>query len=202
VNVSFLRPDATDFPVITSPERTFRLYESREVGLVFTTVTAISPKPGAVITYHIAGGNTEQSFTLNVNTGDIALQEPLDYEIVQNYNLWVEARDNANPPLSAYVMLNIDIEDENDNWPVFDQLYYNASVLENKGSENILRVTATDADSGDNGLITFKISGGNEQQKFAIDPDLGDIYVNDALNREMVDIYQLVVVASDNVSLL
>ena len=100
-------------------------------------------------------------------------------------------------------MLNVDVLDQNDNWPVFDYLYYNASVLENIGShQNILRVTATDADSGGNGHVTFKITAGNDANKFGIDSDLGDIYTTVALDRETLDLYQLVVVASDNVSIL
>ena len=82
INITFLPADSTNFPLITSNERTFQLDESRQVGLLITTVTAISPT-GAAITYHIAGGNTEQSFTLDTVTGDLALRELLDYEVVQ-----------------------------------------------------------------------------------------------------------------------
>lgn len=45
--------------------------------------------------------------------------------------LTVIAKDNGNPPLSSTSTVLVTIHDVNDNEPIFDQSFYNATVGEN-----------------------------------------------------------------------
>ena len=64
----------------------------------------------------------------------------------------------------------------------------------------MLIVAATDADSDDNGRVTYAITGGNEGTPFLIDNTEGRIRTNMKLDRETRDHYLLQVEAIDHVS--
>ena len=127
IRIRLLPPATTNFPIITSEDTEFQLSESLPNGHVVSTITAITNEPGATLSYHIAGGNLGQSFNMGPDTGVLTIRS-LDYEEITSYRLWVEARDDSTPPLSSYQELVITVLDENDNTPVFDQLYYNTTV--------------------------------------------------------------------------
>ena len=200
VHITFFPSSLSSFPVITSTQRSFRLAEDIQVGHLVTTISATSPVAGTTISYFIAGGNANQAFEID-SQGQFKVKGMLDFETTQSYDIWVEARDNREPPLSAFYGLNINIVDENDNVPEFNKLYYNASLLEEESPPlTVLSVTATDGDTGDNGRITYAIDGGNEGGAFVIDRTSGGIRTQMRLDREAVDAYKLVVTATDHVS--
>lgn len=125
-----LRP-ADQFPVIRSDAKSFTFSEQIE-NRVFTTVIATSPKTGAAgeIQYGIAGGNTGDVFQINSKTGEVSIGTGLDYEISNQYELWIEARDSDDISLASVTRLLINVTDFNDNSPIFDHAIYYASILE------------------------------------------------------------------------
>lgn len=59
--------------------------------------------------------------------------------------------DHGLPSLSSTQTLTVEVGDVNDQSPVFSRSVYNASVAENRDpGEPVIRVSATDADSGNN----------------------------------------------------
>lgn len=65
----------------------------------------------------------------------------MDYEKVKDYLLTVQATDRGIPPLSNQATVNVTVTDCNDNVPVFSQMAYTASVLEDKPvGEIVLKV--------------------------------------------------------------
>lgn len=56
----------------------------------------------------------------------------MDYENLVRHNLVISARDGGNPALSANLTLVVDVQDVNDNPPVFEHNIYTASVLESE----------------------------------------------------------------------
>ena len=60
----------------------------------------------------------------------------------------------------------------------------------------IMNFTATDCDSGNNGLIQYTITDGNEEGHFAIN-STGHLTANVILDREEVSEYTLVITAAD-----
>lgn len=125
-----LRP-ADQFPIVRSEAKSFTFSEQIE-NRVFTSVTATSPKTGAAggIQYGIAGGNTGEIFQVNAKTGEISIGKGLDFEITNQYELWIEARDSDETSLASVTRLLINVTDFNDNTPVFDRVIYYASILE------------------------------------------------------------------------
>ncbi len=200
VTITFLPASATNFPSFAASQRSFRFYEDTPKQTTVTSVLATSSKPGVAITYRIAGGNHNSAFEVDRESGLIRTKRGLDYENVQNYNLWVEAVDSSDPPLAAYIALNIDIRDRNDNVPKFVSTYYNASIAEGEQPGQVLTVEAVDGDSGDNGRVTYRIADGNVGEAFNLDPNNGRIRSNVVLDRERVLSYSLLVVATDHVS--
>ena len=61
----------------------------------------------------------------------------------------------------------------------------------------ITEFTATDCDSGNNGLIQYNITSGNNNGYFAINRSTGRLSTNARLDREEKSQYTLVVTAAD-----
>lgn len=82
------------------------------------------------------------------------LAAPLDYETQRFHRLTVRAVDHGLPSLSSTQTLTVEVGDVNDQAPVFTQSIYNANVAENRDpGEPVVRVTATDKDSGKSALL-------------------------------------------------
>ncbi|XP_053734297.1 protocadherin gamma-A11-like isoform X2 [Synchiropus splendidus] len=125
------------------------------------------------------------------------LQKPLDREKQPHLNFKLIAVDGGTPQRSGSVNIDITVLDANDNVPIFNQTVYKVSVMENvlKGT-NIVRVNATDADSGSNGLITYSLSN-SESDIFEIDENTGYISVSAQLDYEKERKYEFNVEAKD-----
>lgn len=99
--------------------------------------------------------------------GLLFLSAPLDYEAQRLHHLTIRAVDHGLPPLSSTQTFTVEVGDVNDRSPVFSQSIYNASVAENRDpGEPVVRVSATDDDSGKNGqnitrenFLSFKDCG-------------------------------------------
>ncbi len=87
--------------------------------------------------------------------------------------------------------------------PVFAAPFYNASVLENSPiGTKILRVQASDADSGRNSQLFFSLDDTNSvSTPFTIDTISGEVFTASSLKYErlsVLSLFKLKIVASDN----
>ncbi|XP_069510276.1 protocadherin gamma-A10-like isoform X36 [Ambystoma mexicanum] len=108
----------------------------------------------------------------------------LDREEVPQYNITITATDNGSPPLSKTKTISLQITDENDNPPVFQQLSYSAYILENiPQGTSIFTAKATDLDWGKNARISYSI----------VDEHIGDVPLSSyiSINSESGIIYAL-----------
>lgn len=138
-----------------------------------------------------------QSFTVDESTGNVRVLSPVDYEMTQKFDLWIEARDVTN--LSSFIKLVINVQDLNDNVPRFSQPMYSASIIENADiGASVIQIMATDSDIGNNGLVTYRLS--TTDSTFQINQNTGLISTIEGLDRETVDVYNLIVEAVDQVS--
>lgn len=152
----------------------------------------------ALISYEITSGDTRK-FKIDSSTGTLTTSATLDREEASSYRLIVTAKDHGTPSLSSTVVVMVTVLDENDNTPQFSSPFYKASVLENTAiMTNVLQLTATDPDYGENGLVTFSIVSGNSNDAFKINTASGFIAVNNTLDREALDSYSLYIRSSDN----
>lgn len=76
-------------------------------------------------------------------------------------------------------MVKIQLLDINDNAPAFTVKDYKVSLKEGRisSTEPIVSVSATDADSGRFGTVTYRIVNGNDNDIFRIDRSTGEILV-------------------------
>ena len=107
----------------------------------------------------------------------ISTNKSLDREDIPFYTLLIQASDKGTPPLTETVSINVTILDVNDNSPVFSESLFTVIVSESLpvGSQ-FLNVTASDADTGDNALLTWSIMSGNIGDVMAIELSTGRLY--------------------------
>ena len=79
-------------PEFANAPYAFSLSEDVGLGHAVGSVSAVSPS-GASVTYSIARGNTESSFSIDPQTGAITTTEFLDYETLSSYRLVMSAED-------------------------------------------------------------------------------------------------------------
>lgn len=190
------------FPVFASPPKTyFTLKENVAEGQLVTKLSATSPKKETAgnIQYAIAGGNVGDALKIDSVTGEVLVTgKGLDYETLPLYEVWIEARDSDYPPLRTVLELEINVTDSNDNAPVIETALYNSSVLEEEPPPLlVVKIVATDADSNENGQISFKLIDDYEGA-FELDSETGEVYTSMRLDREDIPFYELVVEAVDH----
>uniref|UniRef100_A0ABM0MVL1 Cadherin-23-like n=1 Tax=Saccoglossus kowalevskii TaxID=10224 RepID=A0ABM0MVL1_SACKO len=136
---------------------------------------------------YIISPDDDVPFNINATTGDIyvdTLGAGLDREDISQYNFSVIAIDGGN--LSASVPVRIDIDDVNDNNPMFYKDAYTTAVWD--GSREgmiVLIVTASDDDEGINAEIRYSLSGAGSEY-FKIDEVTGLIQVNQTINSDQM----------------
>nr|KAF6400970.1 FAT atypical cadherin 4 [Rousettus aegyptiacus] len=194
VTVRFV--NKADFPKVRAKERTFMFPENQPVGTHVTTVTGSSLR-GEPLSYYIASGNLGNTFQIDQLTGQVSIRQPLDFERIQKFVVWIEARDGGFPPFSSYEKLDITVLDVNDNSPVFKEDPFVSEILENLSPRKILTVSAMDKDSGPNGQIDYEIVNGNKEHSFSINHATGEIRSIRPLDREKISQYVLTIKSSD-----
>ncbi|NXN86745.1 PCD23 protein, partial [Bombycilla garrulus] len=192
-------------PAFSRGEYRARLREDAPPGTAVCRLRATDPDLGAngEVRYAI---NRRQSdpdgyFAVEERSGVLRIRRPLDREERALHRLVVEARDGGAQPeggLSAQAFVRIEIEDINDNQPVFEQDIYMTSISSHTqpGTE-IINVLATDRDSGIFGVVTYKICSGDPHGKFSIDPQFGIIRTKKQLDHEAQSEYTLHIAAED-----
>ena len=139
-------------------------------------------------------------FNIDALTGELRLSANLDFESKKQYTVKIKAYDLGKPrSLDSIMTLIVNVQDVNDNTPVFNQTSYDVKVLESIPlNTKFGHVNASDRDSGNNARITFQLKPGPDSSKFGIFPNDGYLYNKQNLDREAKDRYQLTVVATDN----
>uniref|UniRef100_A0A672YLU7 Protocadherin Fat 1-like n=1 Tax=Sphaeramia orbicularis TaxID=375764 RepID=A0A672YLU7_9TELE len=152
----------------------------------------------AMLIYQIVEPFAHNYFAIDSSTGAIRITTALDYEQRSVYRFTVQVHDLGMPRLFAETAANVTIEviDVNDCPPVFSQELYEATVIvpTYKGVE-VIKVNATDSDSGPNSKLLFSISEGNIGDKFKMDPITGIISIQNVT--QLRSRYELKVRVSD-----
>uniref|UniRef100_A0A3P8V548 Cadherin domain-containing protein n=1 Tax=Cynoglossus semilaevis TaxID=244447 RepID=A0A3P8V548_CYNSE len=80
----------------------------------------------------------------------------LDRERNPEYNITFSAVDEGSPPLSSNKTITLRISDVNDNAPIFEQNFYQATIMENNSPGlSVFSVRAHDLDSGHNARVSY-----------------------------------------------
>ncbi|KAL0176494.1 hypothetical protein M9458_028824, partial [Cirrhinus mrigala] len=184
--------------------------ESADKGERFLLEEAHDPDIGnnAVQSYTL---ESNENFILYVNSNDLAgkyselvLSKELDREQQQEVKLILTAVDGGTPPKSGTVAIHVTVLDANDNAPVFSQAVYKVSLPENSPADTVVvTVSATDADEGQNGKVTYAFGHVSEEDKtlFLLNRNTGEITVVGTIDYEEKTAYELRVLAKDSAGL-
>ena len=182
---------------------TTEVAENASIGSTLMTVKALNKDAGqnAITDYSIADTQLgsaidlakpgqERLFEVDQESGDIRLLKALDFERNQVHQFIILAIDRGIPPLSGTAQVEIHVLDINDNKPVFQIRNFSAVVSEDSQvGDHVLTLLAKDADSGENGKITYSILKQTTEfaapLPFAIEPETGKITVSGLLDYEM-----------------
>ncbi|XP_041845892.1 protocadherin Fat 2 [Melanotaenia boesemani] len=168
----------------------------------FTTILHVQARnpEGYRLIYNLQEENSSKHFHIDFKTGVLTVTNPLDYESQTMHVLTVRATDSVTGAFSE-ASIEIEVEDFNDNAPVFSQPSYSVNIAEGLPvNTSVLQLTATDKDSGRNKDLTFQIvkTEGNEADFFEINPESGLIVTKQVLDHENTTHFNLKVKAIDN----
>ncbi|CAN8189751.1 unnamed protein product [Coccothraustes coccothraustes] len=136
----------------------------------------------SLLTYQLS---SNPSFSLVMKEGpdgskqpELVLERALDREKQSTFELVLTAVDGGDPARSGNVQVRINVTDANDNPPVFGKSLYEARVAENLSVGSlVLRVQATDADTGSNGRVSYSFSNVPDTIRalFTVDSNSGEV---------------------------
>ncbi|WP_082893455.1 cadherin domain-containing protein [Rufibacter ruber] len=156
-------------PVVAGKSVT--LSEKAAIGALVTTVEATDPDGPTTFSYRITSGNADNKFSLEANTGRITLQNLVDYEKVTAYQLQVAVNDGLRETLANVA---IQVLNENDEKPV--PVSASVDIPENQPTGTLVHTLAvTDPDG--TSAFTFKILAGNDDAKFTINEQRGELRI-------------------------
>ena len=187
INVNDLNDNS---PVIESGQQ-FSVEENLDNGTIIGKVQATDADANTdFMDWVIAGGNEENVFSIDSETGEILLISTLDFETISSYSLDITVSDGvftSNPQ-----NISVNITDVNDNTPVIDE-GQSFDVDENTEVGSVVgTVSATDEDSNPE-FTSWTLSG---SEHFTINQN-GEILVNDPLDYEEETSYTLVLSVND-----
>ncbi|XP_026048442.1 protocadherin Fat 3a isoform X5 [Astatotilapia calliptera] len=188
-------------PKFPQPEYQTEIMENALVGTSVSTVSAVSQ---STLNYDIKQGNTNHVFQINQYSGVITTQKSLDYETTTSYTLIVQAINMAG--MASNATLLIQVVDDNDNPPVFQELHYHGSISEAAPINSVvlnldgspLVIKATDADRNQNALLVYQIIEDTAKMFFTVDSGTGSIRTIANLDYETFTIFHFHVHVRDN----
>jgi len=164
--------------------------------LLFTCETEdLDSGANSVVTYRIK--HTTGHFTIDPIRGDVRTNGSLDYETSESHVIYVEATDGGRPSLSTQFKMEVQVEDVNDNPPLFFNNSQIIHVIENNNiNQHILTLNASDADELLNGEFFFSLLPNDDSLSFDLRRN-GRLYVVKSLDRETKSSYILRVKVQD-----
>ncbi|XP_059845919.1 protocadherin-10-like [Hypanus sabinus] len=196
-------------PRFTQPAYTASVMENNVIGASIFHLSAVDPDVGqnsrlkfSILESQYRNPQESSYVSVNSDSGVIFAQRSFDYEQLKKFQIQVQVLDSGVPPLSSNVSVDIVILDQNDNAPVIvnplpEYRIETISLFSEPGTL-VSKISATDADSGQNAFLYFQIFQATHHDLFTISPESGEIWTirritsKDALNQ------RLVIVVKDN----
>ncbi|KAM8848082.1 uncharacterized protein ACB058_011867 [Synchiropus picturatus] len=192
-------------PQFNDDNMRMEIRESAEKGSRFPVEEAHDADIGqnAVQRYNL---QSNDNFVLSVDSNkvELVLENKLDRERRHDLDIILTAYDGGSPQRSGTVVIHVTVLDANDNAPVFSQDLYKASLPENSPLDTVvIRVSATDADEGVNGDVTYQFprQTNDELDFFSVDSKTGEIKLSAAIDFEERSSYEMRVQAKDGLGL-
>ncbi|KAK2169179.1 hypothetical protein LSH36_12g30009 [Paralvinella palmiformis] len=175
------------------------LIENSYQGAYVTRVNATDADLGvnAEISYSLPG-DMRRYFSIDPSSGVIRARTAIDREVMDEMRFYVVATDHGEPPLSSSALVIVEIQDVNDQAPIFPKDEYTFAVYENEPEGTpVGQVLADDADGLLYNTVTYKFLPSHNTNAFRIDEATGQISTASVLDREVQFVYYLEVLAQD-----
>ncbi|XP_046748553.1 fat-like cadherin-related tumor suppressor homolog isoform X2 [Diprion similis] len=184
-------------PVFEQISYTSFLSEHAERGQFVTVVSAGDQDyvDESRLTYTIVGGNDQQTYTIDPNSGIISLINMQNFGDQKMTMLNVSVSDGV---YTSFARVKIEILPANRHNPKFPNPQIEVTVLENQlAGRLVTNVIADDEDFGDYGIVTYSIPSELMKGTFDINKLTGEIVTKKKLDREQQKLYELPVMATD-----
>ena len=169
-----------------------------DIPILQVAATDIDLGENAEISYDIL--EDQQLIYIDNTTGEVSFSQTPDYEMSPqgHYEFQVIAKNTNNENLRDLVPLIIDLQDLNDNAPMFSEQTSPIQVSENRlHGITVVRVVAEDSDSGSNARVQYMLSM-EDQEYFTIDSQTGIIRTRVMFDREINSSFEVTVMATDS----
>ena len=150
----------------------------------------------AEVMYSIQSGDPNRYFSLDQTTGELSVYMPPDHEQSPVVLLNVQAA-SGNPPTYGHTQVNVTVLDVNDNTPEFPSNIDSIKVPESMQEGNTIYIaSAFDQDSGDNGLIRYRLVE-NPGNTFAVHRVTGQVTLERQVSYNDQSSYEVKIQAYD-----
>ena len=203
INIAILVVNENDHsPVFSTQDTAVMISENTESGSSIFAVHASDADNATsdAVIYSISAGNTDDTFYINPKSGVIYVAKDLDYETETRYELTLQATDTGEPAMtSTPLYITVDITNENDEVPVFEQTEYTFTLVENNDAmASVGCVRADDVDEEGFGITSYSIvDEGEKPGFFSINENSGCITAISSIDRETDREFHLTVQAQD-----
>lgn len=131
------------------------------------------------------------------NSFNVIVSGSLDRERQIEHVVTIECNDRGSPQKNQTSSFIIQVQDQNDNPPIFSHASYNATISENNRIGAVItKVTASDADEGINAQVYYFLEP-RVANIFSVDPNTGLVKANIRLDRELNNTITFIVYARD-----
>ena len=182
-----------------SSDFSVQISESTSKGRTIGQVSATDSDTArnGIVHFYIVDGDADGHFAIDENLGRISVAKSVDYEMNPVFRLNIAARDNGLIPRETTRIYTVEVQDENDNPPSFDQTEYTALIEENSGRDAfVFQLTASDADSPPNDQVKYYMIGSDISiDKFTLETETGELLAKEGLDYEERKEYQVLVTA-------
>ncbi|KAM4554665.1 protocadherin gamma-A2-like isoform 28-T28 [Odontesthes bonariensis] len=192
-------------PTFKNVEKRFEISESAVTGSKFVLERAVDLDIGKNGLKNYSLKPTD-NFVLKIESQadgnkkvEMVLHKPLDREKEEQISLLLKAVDGGDPQMSGTVKIYVTVLDANDNAPVFTQSVYKAAITENSQRGTIVTtVSASDADKGTNGKISYAVSTTMDSVSdiFTVNEN-GEVILVGEVDFERAKYYQIDIEAKD-----
>ena len=140
----------------------------------------------------------------DVFTLRLFVKKQLDRETKDNYQITVLAKDGGNPVHTGSVVITVIVTDVNEFAPEFSKDLYNITIEEDTDAGLvILKLNATDHDSDQNGLVSYRIyehqpNAAEIMEYFTVGQTTGEVKLKQQLVYQRGHFYKFTVEALDN----
>ncbi|XP_029547574.1 protocadherin gamma-C5 isoform X3 [Salmo trutta] len=199
-------------PVFSQTLYTVYVKENGTPGSMLSSVSASDTDMGenAKISYSILDSTVQDVSVssymyINSDNGSIYSMHSFDYETLKVFQIQVQAKDHGSPSLSSNTTVHVFILDQNDNVPaviypsaVMGSVSHQKMPRSAKAGHLATKISAVDADSGHNALISYRLTEATDSSLFSVNLYTGEVRTKRAVSEQDNSSQRLLIEIKDN----